>query len=364
MGKIEIFEIKLAKSQPVYVAGEIVKGNLQINVSERLKINKLNLSLTGLGKVHWSEKKTISERNGKSSTSRTVTEHHCSNEQYLNLNMVMLSKIQNDIDCYLEVGVQNFPFEFQLPPNLPSSFDHFNGKIRYSLTALIDIPWAFDKYCTLNITVLSIVNLNLTPHLKQPVNVQDVKTMCCLCCKSDPIIVTLSLSKTAFVSGEKLTFNTIIDNKSSYIIKQIIFSIEQNICLKAKNKHRTFSRTVTQTVFEKNVGKNTCEEWSNLVPIHPVCPSSSSSLSKIINVIYSAKLMVVPAGAHLSFVLQIPVVIGTIPFGETNNPSLTEISFGVSQFKTIDNPILTEVIQGDNFSKQDENFLPQYPIIH
>ena len=360
MGKIEIFEIKLAKNQPIYIAGEIVTGNLHINISERLKINKLNLSLTACGRVHWSENNTVSDNHGKKSTSRMVTVHHQSNEQYLSLNMLLLSK-QSNIDCYLEVGRQNFSFQFQLPPNLPSSFEHFNANIRYSLVAFIDIPWAFNKYCILNITVLSTVNLNLTPQLKQSVTTKDATTMCCLCCKSDPIVVTLSLAKTGFVSGEKLAFNSIIDNKSSYVIKQIIFSLEQDIYCETRQKNRIFNRTVTQIVFDKIVSKNSCEEWCNaLVKIPPVCPSSSINTGKIINISYNAKLKVVPAGAHLSFEIKIPIVMGTIPFSEAN---VLNSTFGVSEFENKINPVLSEVINGENFTNINENFVPQYPIL-
>lgn len=53
MGKIEYFSIILHKSNPVYVAGEIVAGTINIRVIERLKCNSISMVLNGRARVHW-----------------------------------------------------------------------------------------------------------------------------------------------------------------------------------------------------------------------------------------------------------------------------------------------------------------------
>lgn len=47
---------------------------------------------------------------------------------------------QTNEDLYLETGDYSFPFEFILPKNLPSSFQHDLGKIKYSLKGVIETP--------------------------------------------------------------------------------------------------------------------------------------------------------------------------------------------------------------------------------
>ena len=44
-------------------------------------------------------------------------------------------------DLYLEAGIHNLPFNIILPTQLPTSFEHQFGQIRYSVRATIDIPW-------------------------------------------------------------------------------------------------------------------------------------------------------------------------------------------------------------------------------
>ena len=53
MGKIEYFEIHLEKSNPVYIAGELLTGRLVLKVTERLKCNSVKITVNGMGKVQW-----------------------------------------------------------------------------------------------------------------------------------------------------------------------------------------------------------------------------------------------------------------------------------------------------------------------
>lgn len=61
------------------------------------------------------------------------------NETHLNADMrIMESKEKQDI--YLEKGKLLLPFSYQLPNDLPSSFEHSNASTRYFLRATISIP--------------------------------------------------------------------------------------------------------------------------------------------------------------------------------------------------------------------------------
>ena len=53
MGKIDAFGIEFQKRQPVYQGGEILDGTINIQVKERLKINKVELTVEGATNVHW-----------------------------------------------------------------------------------------------------------------------------------------------------------------------------------------------------------------------------------------------------------------------------------------------------------------------
>lgn len=65
----------------------------------------------------------------------------------------------------LGAGRNTYPFIFNLPQNLPSSFEGAHGRVRYSLNACIDKPWKFDHNCNLVFTVLSLLDLNVQPDV-------------------------------------------------------------------------------------------------------------------------------------------------------------------------------------------------------
>ena len=64
-------------------------------------------------------------------------------------------------EIQIEAGDHVFPFQFQLPVSIPSSFVGLHGRIVYSITAVIDRPWKFDHETVAFFTVVGIYDLNL-----------------------------------------------------------------------------------------------------------------------------------------------------------------------------------------------------------
>jgi len=65
----------------------------------------------------------------------------------------------------LKPGSYKYPFQFQLPPDTPSSFEGHIGRVRYYVKATMDIPWAFDDEVTSYFTVLQLLDLNTLPQV-------------------------------------------------------------------------------------------------------------------------------------------------------------------------------------------------------
>jgi len=55
--------------------------------------------------------------------------------------MIFTKEIPKNQELFLEAGDYSYPFEVQLPSDLPPSFEHNYARIRYSLISTIDIPW-------------------------------------------------------------------------------------------------------------------------------------------------------------------------------------------------------------------------------
>jgi hypothetical protein len=80
------------------------------------------------------------EQHPGSGNQSTTTMIYNNNETYMNFSIIFISK-PLDNDLYLEFGEYTYPFQIVLPQNLPPSFQHQIGKIRYYAKGTVDIPW-------------------------------------------------------------------------------------------------------------------------------------------------------------------------------------------------------------------------------
>lgn len=62
---------------------------------------------------------------------------------------------------YLKVGEHSYPFQISLPYKLPTSFEHVLGRIRYSITAKINISMVYYEHTKMIFSVLNYCDLNL-----------------------------------------------------------------------------------------------------------------------------------------------------------------------------------------------------------
>ena len=89
---------------------------------------------------------------------------------------------------------QKFPFKYTLPANnLPTSFEHPEAFIRYSVKATIDVQLSFNEHALRCFTVINPLDLNLVPGLNEPGRINDIKHAGPF--KSDPIIIDLQTNK-------------------------------------------------------------------------------------------------------------------------------------------------------------------------
>lgn len=65
----------------------------------------------------------------------------------------------------LDDGKHVYPFEFSLPHHLPSTFNEYNGHVRYTVKVTIVIPWGINEKSKTIFKVFSPINLNSEPIL-------------------------------------------------------------------------------------------------------------------------------------------------------------------------------------------------------
>lgn len=111
-------------------------------------------------------------------------------------------------------GIREYPFNFQLPRDLPSSYKGTHGSIEYTVTATVKKSWGVNKEYTLPFTVNSKLDLSQHPAARQSVVSRKTEKIGILWWKG-PVLVNFSLKRKGYVPGEFVQFNAQICNESS-----------------------------------------------------------------------------------------------------------------------------------------------------
>lgn len=346
--EIECFEIIVDKQiKRVYIGGEELNGEVRLKLRNRLKITSLKLTFKGNGLVDWN--------NIIYKWMKVYAEHFVEEEEYINLDIIQFFKITKN-DFYLEAGEEIFPFKIQLPSNIPTSFDHENARIRYSLKAYIegcsDNSVECNRTTHLTLNIISPVDLNMSASvLMLPKSVEKIKIVNFLFF-SAPIEANFSIFKSGYVPGERLKFLAIINNKTLFDIQKVVCWLVQIIKCKTKISECDFQKVVLKENSNLKFTKNSCTRWESSLKIPPICATSDNK-SKIIDISYQVKLLIKPTFVHKCFHLFIPITIGTKPL-LTEDKSLTVFKNYIFKFEPVDS-------MKDKISESNSNMTLYYP---
>ncbi|XP_041373505.1 arrestin domain-containing protein 3-like [Gigantopelta aegis] len=312
MGKLNIFVIVLANPQAVYLAGQVVQGHVTVELNEEMKMRGIRLKFKGHARVHWSE--THSTGSGKNR--RTHTKHYSASEDYFDSEILLFGRWpkQEGQDFLHPVGRHSYPFAFQLPPNLPSSFEGAHGFVRYHFDGVIDKPWKFDHKTKAAFTVISHLDLNQDPSALQPLQGQNSKTLCCLCCASGPISAVFRLDRRGYVPGEAISINAEVDNKSNRQMDSSFVSLNLVTIFHATTKSRTVSRQVAK-ISHGLIEPGDTDIWvanRDRLVLPPLPPSYLRGCT-IIDIQYILEFHVDPSGPSFDLIVPLEVLVGTVP---------------------------------------------------
>ncbi|VDI06184.1 Hypothetical predicted protein [Mytilus galloprovincialis] len=306
MGKLNAFIIQLQNQNAIFYPGQPVHGQVYVDLNADMKMREVRLKFEGYGNVHWSEQH--SSGSGKNRHTRTV--HYRARENYFDITVALYGQSLGHGEK-LPSGQHNFPFQFILPPTLPSSFEHQYGQVRYMLKATIDKPWKFDHHTKLPFTVVSLLDLNAIPEAPRPMQNQVAKTLCCLCCESGPITGVLRVDKTGYVPGEAIYLQGEIQNLSDTECS-VEVRLNLNMLFHATSKTRSVPQEVTKLVLDRSNPGETQSLSGKRIVIPPVAPSFLAGCS-IIDIRYHLELHVNPSSVSKRLIVPVDIIIGSIP---------------------------------------------------
>ena len=292
-------------------SGGAVSGNLLLSVDEPKSFKRILVQFSGKSHVHWTERRRTnhghSDQHRSGHHSHTETRSYTSTETYAELEAAVWDS-QQSLDGKLAPGQYNWPFSFNIPPNAPSSFEGSVGYIRYSLVGkIVTGLLKFNHSVELRVPVQQLVKIS-DPRLLQPVRQEDQKTVCCLCCASGPIVLTVALPKTGFCIGESFQLHASLENGSSRQVT-ITATITQSVTYYAQGGSSHSGKTLVN-IESDEIDPQASRDWDPTVQI----PTSDVDIfqdSTCRNIVVAHLMIVacqIPGAIDLS--VSFPLVLG------------------------------------------------------
>lgn len=391
MGKIEHFRVDFAGNKRTFYPGEILQGSIVLKTKKELKLRGIRVLFRGESRVRWTESHTTGSGSNRRTSHRTYSNH----EDHINVMATIYGKDPNQSgdNPVLAAGDYTFPFNFQIPStSLPTSYEGRHGHIRYWLKVIIDRPWRFDITTKVAFTIIQFVDINV-PHLLNPVQMEENRSVGWLCCAAGNLTVTAQTDRGGYCPGEAICVSAYINNqmKREVIAVELILD-QRTVFISSQGKSRTVNTEVAK-VTREGVPRFT-DAHLQMVPVAvPSLPPSMTG-NRCIHIIYTLRVKVrIPWSTNS--VLAFPITIGSIPYRppvpqfqyvapsappalptdgyQAASPSAPPPYAPVSSYPEMPPPSYAECILGGGSIRDEEdnpdgmmgdtNFTPMYPVV-
>ncbi|XP_078051797.1 arrestin domain-containing protein 17-like [Augochlora pura] len=307
MPSLRTFCIEFDRPSATYQVGESVTGNIIVDMVKDKSIRGIYFVAKGSSLVHWAHD-TIDKK-----------ETYSAREQYFSIMGEIHSSSATESKIELKAGCHKYPFEFQLPRNIPTSFEDPHGYVRYTVKAIIERPWKFDHECKIAFTVVSVFDLNM--HRDRCLGIhEDVQKNFSFCCfNQGAMSISIRVPSSGYVPGQRINALVNYINSSTEIgIMKISLKLERVLMFHATSNRMIDKYEITSTLYE---GPFTTQGVANLEIKVPPIPPSHVPHCKIMDLDYFLKIVVHFTGSHHKIVRRYPLLIGSVPLYYAPNAS-------------------------------------------
>lgn len=316
MGKLNKLDIQFDNPQNVCWSGGVMKGYVIVELNGTLKLKGIRLRFHGYASVHWVERYS----SGTGKNKRTVTKHFDSDEQYFDHSVYLFGANKAETH-YLPKGVHTFPFEFSVPAGCPTTYEGSIGRVRSYVSATLEKLWIADISTLKPFTVINPLDLNTDPRAMEKSEAFNEATLCCLCCKSGPLGVELSVENTGYVSGDAIPFRTKVLNPTKRRIAVIKAYLHMNVRYHSQKKTKTHQNIVAS--MKRDVSKSSDVDVLEDNLLIPSIPPSFLNGCNIIDISYILEVILQPSGPAFDLPVRMELIVGTYPLKKTTR-SLTQ----------------------------------------
>ncbi|XP_008553257.1 arrestin domain-containing protein 2 [Microplitis demolitor] len=320
---LQTFEIKLDNPTATYGSGAMITGQVIIDLTKAKKMRALKLRFKGKCEVHW-EKRTGSGKNSR-------TTYFTGEEEYFRTDLCLFGSTGGDTIEML-AGHHVFPFNYALPRNIPSSYEHSIGSVEYSIKAIVDRPWKFDHETAIVFTIETPFELNPETHSLIGIDDEKEEDYCCIlpCISKGSMIYNFRLPTTGYACGEAIQTTVNINSRSDSVeVDEIDVKLEQKVDFHARSpygKTKSETHVIQQSKQSGPFGKK-CDVVIGLQV--PSVPPSKLQHCNLIDISYRIHIELNVSGLHCNTERYYDILIGTRP---ATIMSTQQVVFPVSHF--------------------------------
>lgn len=303
-------EFRLLFSDPgrsFYSSGDKVSGSVRLQAAQPCTVTRLTVTAAGCARVcHRGGK----NRKNRSQQEKEEEEEYLKYEEELRLDDV-LTKDSNGYFLLQPDQTYIFLFGFELPAAgcLVSSFKGKFGSVRYYVRAVLERPSQHALQCEREFEVEEPLDVN-RPELLAPAAASNQKKVTCMFIPDGQVSISAQIDRKGFCEGEHISINAKFENTCSRIVVPKAAIIGKHSFL--TNGRTKEVRQKLCTVRGNHIISGMCDMWQgNTIRVPKLKPTLLGC--DIIRVDYALLVYLHIPGSE-KLVVELPLVIGTIPF--------------------------------------------------
>ena len=319
--RLKQFHIRYTNNQRVFYPSQLLSGQVVLEITKPVKARGVHLTLRGEAYAKWTEPDYQGMRQTQWEDQKT----------YLNRRITLWGREYGNPtgdNPVLSLGVHTFTFSFQLPANLPSSFESLGrarAYIRYWVAAKVDRPWKLNYKCKRPFAVIEYIDTNTPAFLEPVVRHQHSK--------SGLLKLEAVIDRAGYFPDESALVSASVRNLTRHQIQLGTITVQLISVTRLFDADPRESRSIRSVGCVLMMAQGchlptgATNRWerrrfpiSQAPPPVKSCPFIDFSYFIIVSV-------VVPGRKDLS--VQIPVVIGTVPYRVPAPLSVSMVHHGI-----------------------------------
>ncbi|ODM90136.1 Arrestin domain-containing protein 3 [Orchesella cincta] len=314
--------INFENNLTAFYPGQTIRGKVTLQNDSDAKTKGLTLIFFGETEVYWTESAartdTVSPHRQPQQTSlrRHVQREYRNQETFLCHEILLhghSAQGRKDEEFIISPGIREYPFAFQLPMALPSTFtESAFGFVKYTAEAKLSRSmFRYDRF-EKEFFINGILDLNFIPNVFLPIGQDKRVEFGWPCCSDAYMTLDLKLEKSGFVPGEQIRFSGMVLNFSLETIERVWATFTQTVHFMTFDRVKTTTTDLLFTSYGSPVPYRDVIDWNDSFAVPSSLLPSGLAGCTIIHVNYQINLHAKPSG-HDFKTVSAKVIIGTGP---------------------------------------------------